>query len=359
MATTEKISRQYVIRDPSLDAADANFSSLVLESKSIPAVGENEVLVRIHAVSLNWRDAMIATNNYLSPVSGGFVPCSDGAGEVVEVGPKVSRFKPGDRVAAIFLQTHISGLRQVEHAESALGGKVDGMLREYGVFNENGLVAIPNHLSWEEASTLPCAGVTAWNALMGSGRQLVAGDTVLTQGTGGVSMFAVQFALAAGAEVISTTSSATKADKLEQMGVHHVINYRTTPEWGSEAKRLSNEGRGADWVIEIGGPDTLEQSFKAVKSEGVITVIGRRTGQGAQKNVKVFDMADAFAYVCSVRRIQVGSRQHFEDMNRSIAVNKIRPVVDPKVFRFEEAPQAYRYLWEQKQIGNIVIKIDH
>ena len=232
------------------------------------------------------------------------------------------------------------------------------MLREYGVFNENSLVSVPKHLSYEEASTLPCAGVTAWNALIGGARKIQAGDSIVTQGTGGVSLFGAQFGVAAGARVISTTSSARKMEILKKLGVKHVINYNETPEWGLEIKKLTLGGEGVDSVIEIGGPETIQQSLQATKMGGEVAIIGQRTGQdprtGSQKNMM---LTDAFKYLCTMRRIMVGSRDQFEEMNKSIAANNIRPVVDEKIFHFEEAPEALRYLNEQRHIGNVVIRI--
>lgn len=351
--------RQYVVRHASDSATNTDFSSLQIETVSIPTVGENEVLVCIHAVSLNFRDIMVTTNTYLWPLKNGIVPCSDGAGEVLSVGDKVTRFKPGDRVAAIFNQKHISGSLRPSTVRAALGGDLDGMLREHAVLNENGLVHIPSNLSYEQASTLPCAGVTAWNALMGGGRRLQAGDTVVTQGTGGVSLFAAQFGAAAGARVISTTSSTKKEKLLKGLGVQHVLNYRETPDWGAKAKELSIDGEGADFVIEIGGPETVQQSLQAAKIDGIVSIIGQRTAQDIhKKSAKQMMLADAFKHICTLRRIVVGSRDQFEEMIRSISVNGIQPVVDERIFGFDKAKEAFQYLAAQKHVGNVVIRID-
>ena len=352
-------TRQYVVRHVSDSTTNTDFSSLHIETIFIPTIGENEVLIRIHAVSLNFRDIMVATNTYLWPLKNGIVPCSDGAGEVIAIGKKVTRFKSGDRVAAIFNQKQISGSLRPATVRAALGGDVDGMLREHAVLNENGVVKIPDCLSYEQASTLPCAGVTAFNALMGGGRRLQAGDTVVTQGTGGVSLFAAQFGVAAGAKVISTTSSEEKKELLKGLGVHHVINYRDTPNWGAKAKELSNDGEGADFIIEIGGPETVQQSLQATRIDGTVAIIGQRTAQDIhKKSEKAMMLADAFKYVCTLRRIVVGSRDQFEDMMRSIAVNGIQPFVDERIFGFDQAKEAFQYLGAQKHVGNVVIRID-
>lgn len=238
--------------------------------------------------------------------------------------------------------------------DSALGALSDGVLREYAVFNEDSLVHIPPSLSYEEASTLPCAGLTGWNCLYGS-RSLQPGDTVLTQGTGGVSLFALQFAISAGAETIATTSSVAKEQRLKQFGVHHVINYREDPEWGTTAKRLSLNQQGANYVIEIGGPGTLHQSSRAAAVGGEVAIVGMLsvTAGGSNKKVAAWN---PHAAAHSTRRITVGSRLQFEEMNRAIEVNKIRPVID-RVFAFGEAREAFEYVWEGKHLGKVVIKI--
>jgi NADPH:quinone reductase-like Zn-dependent oxidoreductase len=344
---SSKTSKKYIVEDASLEVANTGFSGLKIVEMPIPQCGEYDVLVRIHAVSLNFRDIMVATGTYIWPAKDGVVPCSDGAGEVIDVGSKVRRFAQGDKVAATFFQEANGG---------TLGADLDGMLQEYAVFHETGLVKLPAHLTMEEASTLPCADVTAWNALMGGGKRLQAGDSVITQGTGGVSMAALQFAVAAGAQVVATTSSEPKAQRLRDMGAFQTINYRDTPAWGPAAKKLLNNGHGADFVIEIGGPETIEQSLKSVNRDGTIAVIGQRTAQAGGKAKNEMTLMEAFMYPCTMRRILVGSRAQFEDMNRAIAVNKIRPVVDEKVFGFEDAPRAFEYLYQQKHFGNVVIR---
>ena len=212
---------------------------------------------------------------------------------------------------------------------------------------------MPSNLSYEEAATLPCAGLTAWNCLYGP-RSLRAGDTVVTQGTGGVSMFALQFAVAAGAEVISTTSSKDKAERLTQLGARHVINYKEDANWGETAKKLSVGQQGANYVIEIGGPATIHQSSKAAAVGGEVTIVGRRSVEAGSKEVAAWN---PHGVVHGTRRITVGSRVEFEAMNRAIEVNKIQPVIDDRIFAFEEAKEAFQYLWDQKHIGKVIIKI--
>lgn len=214
---------------------------------------------------------------------------------------------------------------------------------------------MPRNLSAEEASTLSCAALTAWNALYGlEGKGLKAGDVVLTQGTGGVSMFAVQFAVAAGAIVTATTSSEEKAKKLKDMGAHQVINYKDDKNWGETAKRLTSHGLGADHILEVGGPTTMAQSLKAIKIDGVISIIGFLGGSSKDQP----SFLDCLSNLCTVRGVLVGSRLQFEDMNRAIEANKIKPVVDERVFKLEEAKEAYQYMWDQKHFGKLVIKVD-
>ena len=224
------------------------------------------------------------------------------------------------------------------------GGAVDGVLRQYAVWNEEHLVAPPKNLSLQEASTLPCAALTAWNALYGiEGRQLKSGKTVLTQGTGGVSIFALQFAKAAGAQVIATTSSPEKAKILKDLGADHVINYREDRNWGDTAQKLSTDGYGVDFVVEVGGPGTMEQSIKATRREGIISMIGHRVLDDPTKSESSGFM-DVFEKGCIVRGCVVGSRIQFEEMNAAIASANIKPVVDKKVFAFEELQEAYQYM---------------
>jgi len=291
---------------------------------------------------------------YPFPQDNGVVPGSDGAGEVIAVGPKVTRFKPGAKVVTLFNQTHLGGSLTPQSKASGLGGVIDGTLRQYGTFNENGLVDMPPSLNWLEAATLSCAALTAWNALYGL-KPLAPGEVVLTQGTGGVSIFAVQFAKAAGATVIATTSSAKKAETLKKLGAHHVINYKDEPNWGEKAKALTPNGEGVNHIVEVGGPATMTQSLKAIKIDGVISIIGF-VGGAPSKDQPTY--MDCLTNVCTVRGLLVGNRVQFEDMNRAIEANNIKPLVDEKVFTLDEAKEAYQHMWDQKHVGKLTIKID-
>ncbi|RDL30710.1 alcohol dehydrogenase [Venustampulla echinocandica] len=320
----------------------------------LPAVSDYEVLVKFHAASLNYRDLIIPKGQYPFAQKPGIVPGSDGAGEVVAVGNKVTLFKPGAKVVTLFNQGHLGGSLNPQTSATGLGGVIDGTLRQYGTFNENGLVDMPASLNWQEASTLSCAALTAWNALYGLNK-LQPGQTVLTQGTGGVSIFAAQFAIAAGATVISTTSSAEKGELLKKLGVDHVINYNETPDWGAKAKELTPKGEGVDHIVEVGGPTTMEQSLNAIKIDGTITIIGFLGGVQGEKQP---GFLDALVRMCTVRGVLVGNRVQFEEMNRAIEANKIKPVVDPKVFSLEDAKSAYQYMWDRKHFGKLTIKIE-
>ncbi len=321
---------------------------LTLAEAPIPEPGPGQVLVRLHAAALNSRDVAVARGKYLmSHVPPNLVPLSDGAGEIVRTGPGVTRWREGDRVAGIFMQTWLGGEFEAEHGEAALGGAIDGVLAEYRVFPEAGLVRVPPHLDFHEAATLPCAAVTAWNALYG-GKPLLPGQTVLVLGTGGVSMFALQFARAGGARVIATSGSDAKLERARQHGATATINYRTHEDWNTEVRRLTH-GRGADHVIEIGGPGTLQRSIAAAGFGASITLIGVLTrGQ--------IDPVAILGGGVAVRGIFVGNRQMFEAMNRAMEQNEIHPIID-RVFPFEEAKAAYHHLQTAQHIGKIVIQI--
>lgn len=278
------------------------------------------------------------------------VPGSDGAGEVLEVGSRVSRFKPGDQVVTLFNQGHLFGPVDLTSASTGLGGVLDGTLRQFGVFNENGLSPSPKNLNPVETSTLSCAGLTAWNALYGL-KPLMPGEWVLVQGTGGVSIFALQFAKAAGARVIATTSSAAKAATLKKLGADHVINYAEDPSWGTTAKKITG-GKGVDHIVEVGGAGTLEQSVKAIRYEGIITLIGFLGG--AQPKTSAIE---SLTNICTFRGVYVGSRQQLEDMVACIEANDIHPVVDDKIFSLDQLKEAYQHVWDKKHFGKVGIKI--
>ncbi|KAL4814826.1 hypothetical protein BDW67DRAFT_176797 [Aspergillus spinulosporus] len=323
-----------------------------------PPLGPSDVLVKFHAAAMNFRDLAIVRGFYPRPTTPGVIPGADGAGEVVATGSRVKRFQPGQRVIPFGYQSGYFGgtVSSAEAASTAIGGAVDGTFREYGVFDQQGLVSMPNNLTYEEGCSIMGAGLTAWNALMGGSNPVRLGDCVLTQGTGGVSLAAIQFALAAGAVVIATTSSEEKAKKLESLGVHHIINYKKDPDWGTTAKLLSPRGLGCTHVIEVGGQNTMKQSLKCVAPGGEIAVIGFLAGQGTVKEGDP-SMLEALSRMCSIRGIEVGSRLQFEEMIRVMETVGIKPILDQRRFSLEQLKDAYQYLWEQKHFGKVVVKI--
>ncbi len=324
-----------------------SLDNLSLNQEADPTPGAHDVVIRVRANALNYRDLMVMGGSYRVPPKPRVIPLSDGAGEIVAVGSAVKRIKIGDRVAGAFFQGWMGGHIAAEHLSTDMGGSIDGMLSEFVVLNEQGVVKIPVHLSFEEAATLPCAAVTAWCCLTDQ-RQLMPGDTVLTLGSGGVSVFAIQFARMFGARVIATTSSDAKADKLRALGAHEVINYTTHPEWDKEVMRLTGR-RGADFVVEVGGPGTLANSLKSAAIGGHVVQVGILGGVGQQLDPALFRGRSI-----TTRSITVGSRQSFEAMLRAIDVNQMRPVID-KVFKFDDAKLAYQHLQEQKHFGKVVI----
>ena len=317
--------------------------------RSPAALAAHQVLVQVHAVSLNYRDLMIAEGNYSSVGETAVVPCSDGAGEVIAVGAQVTRFAVGDRVAAAFFPQWIDGAPTKQNTADALGGGVDGMLAEQVVLHEEALVAIPPHLSYVEAAAIPCAGVTAWNALFVEGG-LRAGDSVLLLGTGGVSIWALQLAKAAGLRTIITSSSDAKLERARALGASATINYHTFPEWQDEVLRLT-DGRGVDLVLEVGGKGTLTRSIASAGMGGTVAIIGGVSGFGGEFN--------PFALIGGAKRlsgIYVGSRRMFEDLNRFLSVTEIHPAVD-RVFPFQQAREAYTYLKQAGHFGKVVIEV--
>jgi NADPH:quinone reductase-like Zn-dependent oxidoreductase len=313
-----------------------------------PRPGSREILVRLKAASLNYRDLMLVKGAYNPKLKRPMVPLSDGAGIVEETGAGVTRFKKGDRVAACFMQTWIDGPPRHEYGASALGGSIDGVLREFAVFSEDGLVAVPRALSDEEAAALPCAGVTAWHALF-EDIPPVPGETVLLQGTGGVSIFALQFAKAAGLRTIITSSSDEKLGRAKELGADETINYKRTPDWEEEARRLTG-GAGVDRIIEVGGSGTMPRSLRAIHTHGVINVIGVLSGGEAS-------VSPVGILMNSVRLhgVYVGSHAMFEHMIRAIEQHSIKPVVD-KVFAWTEIREALRYMQSGRHFGKICLK---
>jgi NADPH:quinone reductase-like Zn-dependent oxidoreductase len=320
-----------------------------VERPDPPKPGHRQVLVRVRACSLNFRDLGIVRGSYRMPVRDNVIPLSDGAGEVLEVGPGVTRFKAGDRVAGNFFQRWPGGEPAPDSHASALGGGIDGMLAEYALLEEDGVVKIPAHLSLDEGATLPCAAVTVWHAMIEHAR-LKAGDTVLLQGTGGVSIFGLQFARAMGIAAIITSSSDEKLARAKALGAAHGINYKTNPDWEKAALAFTG-GRGVDHVVEVGGAATLTRSFGAIRVGGKITLIGGLSGGASELNPGLI-----FARRANVQGISVGSTQMFMAMNRAIEVGALKPVID-KVFGFDEAPAAYHHMASGAHFGKIVIRV--
>jgi len=322
--------------------------SLKLVNLPDPAPGPGQVVIAVRACSLNYRDSLLIKGGYPRNRTYPVIPLSDGAGEVVAIGPDVSRFRVGDRVAANFMRDWISGPINEHALHSSLGGGIDGMLAERVCLPEGSVVAIPAHLTWEEASTLPCAALTAWNALTSANTK--PGDTVLLLGTGGVSIFALQLARAFGARVIATSGNDDKAAKAKALGADAVINYRRNPEWHEEVRKLTG-GVGVDLVLEVGGHGTFERSIKSTRVGGTIALIGLLDAGTEPPNI-----IPLLLNAQKVQGIYVGSVAMFEAMNRAITVNQIRPVID-RIFPFQEARQAYEHLISQKHLGKIVIQV--
>ena len=322
--------------------------NLRLVERPVPTPGPGEVLVRVHAVSLNFRDKVLLEGTYMPGLPLPIVPASDACGEVVAVGDGVSRAAVGDRVTCQYRVRWIDGKPGAEEISFSLGGPLPGVLAEYVVWPQQAIIKPPSHLSHEEAATLPIAGLTAWFALMEDGR-LKAGESVLAQGTGGVSLFAVQFAAMAGARVIVISSSDEKLAKARQLGATDTINYRTTPDWDKTVLKLTG-GRGVDHAIEVGGGETFKRTLNALAIDGHVAVVGFLGG----KEISV----DALSLIRKRVRIQgmaVGHRRAFEEMNRAIEIHGLRPVID-RCFPFTEAREAFDYL-DKGAFGKIVIRM--
>jgi NADPH:quinone reductase-like Zn-dependent oxidoreductase len=320
--------------------------------RDTPRPGPGQALVRMRATTLNYRDLIVAYGLYPPPfvISTGLVPLSDGAGEVVEIGPGVTRVAAGDRVVAAYNQHWLGGPVKLVRSGGDLGGGQDGVLAEYVIFQEEGLVRLPDSIGFTEAAALPCAGVTAWTSLT-DGDPLRPGDTVLVQGTGGVSIFALQLARLLGARVIATTSTDEKSELLRTLGADAVISYVRTPDWGAEVRALT-EGIGVDRVIEVGGPDTFGQSIIATRRGGTIAMVGVVSGFEAAINP-----IQLLVGQISTLSISVGSRTDLELLVRAIAGGRLTPVID-RVFPFDEALMAYHHLRDRKHKGKIAISID-
>lgn len=332
-----------------LSKGGAGIEALAKAERPNPKPGWRQVLVKVAACSLNFRDLGIVRGTYRMPVRENIIPLSDGAGEVVEIGGGVTRVKVGDKVAGNFFQRWPGGEPPPDVQANALGGAIDGMLAEYALLEEEGVVKVPAHLSIEEGATLPCAAVTAWHAMIEHAK-LIAGQTVLLQGTGGVSVFGLQLARAMGMQAIVTSSSDDKLARAKKLGAAHGINYKTTPDWEKAAMEFTG-GRGVDHVVEVGGAGTLMKSFGAIRLGGKISMIGGLSGAATELDPRLI-----MARRANIQGISVGSTQMFEALNRVIAANAIKPVID-KVFGFDEVQAAYQHMASGAHFGKIVIRV--
>lgn len=323
---------------------------LELQDAVKPVPQRGEVLVRVHAVALNYRDVSVLLGNYVGPARAGLVPCSDAAGVIEAVGEGVIAWKPGDRVISIFHPRWFGGEQHATTNDEVYGSAWDGWLCTHKAVSQEAVVALPGELSFEQGATLPCAAVTAWTALSGP-VPVRAGDTVLTLGTGGVSVFAVQLAKALGARVIATTSSDAKQERLLALGADDVLNYRAVPQWGQHVKRVLTGGRGIDRVVEVAGPATVNESLRAVRRGGEVVLIGFLTS--GNPGIDYFHLKSTGA---SVRSITVGDRAALIELSRVVAQRHIEPVVD-RIFDFAAARDAFRRLQGAGHVGKVVIRV--
>jgi NADPH:quinone reductase-like Zn-dependent oxidoreductase len=341
MAGKEMTLKCYELQGPS------GIEGLALLDKPVPRPGAGEVLVRLKAVTLNYRDLIIVRGGYGSRQKFPLVPVSDGAGVVESTGPDVEAFAPGDRVIGSFFEGWISGEPSEAKMRSSLGGGVDGVLTEYRVFPARSLVRTPEHLSDVEAAALPCAGVTAWSAVVKLGG-VKPGQTVLTQGTGGVSLFALQFAKMCGARVIATSSSDEKIERLKMLGADLTLNYKNAPDWGKRARDMT--GRGVDLVVEVGGVGTLNESIRATRVGGTIAFIGVLAGPPPPElRISLIVMQQQ-----RLQGVTVGSVEDLQALVDAITINRLKPVID-KTFSFEQAQQAFSYMASGAHFGKVAI----
>lgn len=314
-----------------------------------PKPGPGEVLLRMRAASLNYRDTLVVRGGYGPRFKLPLIPVSDGVGEVIEVGDGVAGIAPGARVCPVFFPSWLSGPPSQERFRISLGGDVDGTLAQGMCLPAAHVVAVPDHLSDAEAAALPCAGVTAWSAVIGQGH-VGPSDTVLVQGTGGVALFALQFAKAAGARVIITSSDDGKLERARALGADETINYRQTPDWDRTVKAMT-AGEGVDHVLELGGAGTLERSIRCARIGGTLSLIGVLAGAQADMPLPLVVMRNL-----RLQGVTVGSRDDFVAMVRTIAGHRLQPVVD-RVFEFEQAPDAFAYFEQQRHFGKVCIAL--
>jgi NADPH:quinone reductase-like Zn-dependent oxidoreductase len=322
--------------------------SLEFAERPVPQPGPGEVLVRVHAISINYRDLLMVKGLYNPKLKLPRIPCSDGAGEVAAVGDGVTRWKTGDRVAGIFMQNWLDGPLTPAKAKGALGGDIDGMLAEYVVLRDTGLVKLPEHLSYAEAATLPCAAVTAWNALAAG--SLKPGATVLILGTGGVSIFALQLARIMGVRVLGISGSAAKLERARSLGLDASLNYRETPAWDRWALEQTG-GEGVDLVIEVGGAGTLSRSLGAIRMGGVIAQIGVLAGVA-----EPLPLALILHKQARIQGIYVGSRKDFEEMNKAITLTGLHPVAE--IFPWSQAREVMARMEAASHFGKLVLTVE-
>jgi len=320
---------------------------LSLRSHEPRTPGIGEVAVAVHAVSLSFRELLVLRGQYVLPVKPDVIPVSDGAGQVIAVGPGVRRVRPGDRVTATLFPQWRDGPLQPSYLPQ-LGGSLDGMLTELAILPEQALVPIPEHLSYAEAATLPCAAVTAWNALTGDGPGIQPGHTVLTTGSGGVSLFAVQLAKLLGARVIATTGRREKEQRLRAVGADEVVNYRAVPDWHTAVRDITG-GRGVDRVVDTAG--TLKQSLKSLAINGHVAFVGSLSGDWPPLDPRL-----VFGVAATIRALAVGSHAQFTQLNEIITAHRLRPVID-RAFPFEEAAAAFRYYESASPFGKVIIEV--
>ncbi|MDE3061479.1 MAG: NAD(P)-dependent alcohol dehydrogenase [Acidobacteriota bacterium] len=319
--------------------------SMEFVERAEPEPGPEEVLVQVHAVSFNYRDLLVVKGLYNPKMALPRIPCSDGAGQVLAVGSHVKNWKTGDRVAGIFMQNWVDGPPSPEKVKGALGGDIDGMLAERVVLKESGLVRIPAHLNFAEAATLPCAAVTAWNALAGA--RLMPGATILIQGTGGVSLFALQLAKLAGLRVLCVSSSDENLARARELGLDASLNYRGTPDWDKWVLDQTG-GEGVDLIVEVGGAGTLPKSLRSVRMGGQIAQIGVLSGPSDQLPLPL-----VLHKQVQIKGIYVGSRRDFEQMNRAIELARLRPVLAARPWA--DAPASLRQMEEASHLGKLVV----
>ena len=329
--------------------SDQGIAGLALSERADPEPGPNDVVVRMRASSINYRDLSTIENALARGLKLPMVPNSDGAGEVAALGAQVSDFKVGDLVSSCFFENWTSGAITAAAMVTALGGARPGVLAEYVRLHEHGVIKSPAHLSAAQSATLPCAALTAWHALM-EPRPVIPGETVLLLGTGGVSVFAQQFCSLMGARTIVTSSSDEKLERMRSLGATAIVNYRGTPDWEKAVLGLTN-GEGVDRVIEVGGPGTLQRSIASVRVGGVVALIGILADAAGQ-----ISPTDLMRKSITLRGIYVGSREMFGQMNRAIEHHGLEPVIDEH-FEFENAPRAYRTMSAASHFGKLVINM--